>query len=127
MMTLFMFLLGLATIICISRYNESDKLFWKLFVSFVGAYAAGTIVVNMMDHKEQDKVVTINQTPTQVLESIDYNACSFETISLNAANGEKSPKPVSKDTLLNCNNFSLSEVRASSRGQPYLETYYDDS
>ena len=40
MMTLFAFLATVAAIIAIARYNESDKLFWKLLVSFIGAYAA---------------------------------------------------------------------------------------
>ena len=39
MMTLFALLATVAAITAIARYNESDKLFWKLLVSFVGAYA----------------------------------------------------------------------------------------
>ena len=32
-------------ILCIARYNQSNKLFWTLFASFVGAFALTSVVL----------------------------------------------------------------------------------
>ena len=127
MMTLFAVLLVLAIIIAIARYNENDNLFWALLVSFVGAIAAATVVVKMTNSKKQDKVVMIKEAPTQVLESVPCMYCILADTSLTATKREKSPKPVSKDTLLYQDNNILSEVFVSARGQPQYFMYMSDS
>lgn len=128
-MTLLAILTVLVIIVAISRYNESDNLFWKLFVSFVGGIAAATAAVSLVEcsSNKQDKVVMIKQAPTQVLESMPCINCILADISLSATQGEKSPKPVSKDKMLNHNSGILSEVHTSPRGHPQFCMYYDDS
>lgn len=126
MMTLFMFLAGLAVIIGISRYNEDDNLFWKLFIAFIGSFTAACVVGEMMDNKqEQNNVTIVEKAPTQVLASMPCNLCILADISSPATQREKSPKPVGKDKLFNNSSIILSKVRELNRGQPV--PFLDDS
>lgn len=128
MMTLFWFLAGLATCIGIARYNEDDALFWKLFISFVGAFTAATVVDMAIDSKqEQGKVVMVDSMPTQVLQSTPCMYCTLADVSLAATKREKSPKPVSKAVTINPNCIALSEVSPSARGRPQFYMYFSDS
>ncbi len=129
-MTLFWFLAGLATCIGVARYNEDDSLFWKLFISFVGAFTVATYVSSQMDKEEQGKVVMIDNMPTQVLEST--SCCPLYStlagVSLSATKREKSTKPVSKDYVINSEDSVLSKVvHTSARGQPQFYMYFSDS
>ena len=123
-MTLIAFLAMTAAIVAIARYNESDSLFWKLFISLVGAYAAATVVHNVIDSKEQDKVVMVTGLPTQVQQSVSCIPYTLEEISLAATKREKSPKPVSKDSTIKTNDSILSKVLVSARGQPQVESVF---
>lgn len=127
MMTLIAFLLGLGVITAIARYNESDSLFWKLAIAYIGSFGAAKVVTSVMDNKEQDKVVMISDSPTQVQQSISCIPYTLAEMSLLATKREKSPKPVSKDTVTNTSDSILSEVFVSARGQPYTCAYFDDS
>lgn len=127
MVTLFWFILGLIIIIGVSRYNEDDKLFWKLLVAFVGSFAAVSVASHLVNADKQDKVVVIEKAPTQALESMSCNYCTLADISLTATKREKSPKPVGKDSLINQNSLILSEVHATMRGQPHWRMFFDDS
>lgn len=131
MMTLFWFLAGLATCIGIARYNEDDSLFWKLFISFVGAFTAATVVKTQLESENQEKVVKVEKAavPTQVLQSTPsiINFYSLADVSQAATKREKSPKPVSKDSLINKNDSSLSKVFGSIRGQPQMFAFFDTS
>lgn len=132
-MTLFWFLAGLSICIGISRYNEDDALFWKLFISFIGAFTAATVVRTAMENENQEKVVMIEKatvSPTQVLPStpcINLYDYTLADVSKAATKREKSPKPVSKDSLINPNDSSLSKVFGSIRGQPQMFAYFDTS
>ena len=127
MMTLFALLATVAAITAIARYNESDKLFWKLLVSFVGAYAAATFVYKMTEDKKQDKVVMIENAPTQVLSDVPTLNGLVTGMLFSASKREKSPKPVSKDSLFSQSSIILSKVHASPRGQPTWRMFFDDS
>ena len=131
MMTLFWFLAGLGVCIGIARYNEDDSLFWKLFISFIGAFTAATVVKTQLESENQEKVVKVEKAtvPTQVLQSTPsiINFYSLADVSQAATKREKSPKPVSKDSLINKNDSSLSKVFGSIRGQPQMFAYFDTS
>lgn len=128
MMTLLMFIIGILTIIGISRYNESDKLFWKLLVSFVGAYTAACIVGHIVSNNdEQDKVISMQSMPTQVLESAPCMYCTLADVSLSDTRAEKSANPVSKDKLYVSDDSILSEVYVATRGGPLKFDYFDTS
>ena len=122
MMTLIAFLAMTAVITAIARYNESDSLFWKLFISLAGAYGAATVVTNVINSDEKDKVVMISDNPTQVHKSVSYAPFVMCSTSLAATRREKSPKPVGKDTVIKNNDSILSEVFVSARGQPQISS-----
>lgn len=126
MMTLFAFLATIAVIIAIARYNESDKLLWKLVVSFIGAYVAASFVYAMTEDKKQDKVVMIENAPMQVLSDVPTLDGLVTGMLFSASKREKSPKPASKDSLFSQNNLILSKVHASPRGQPTWRMFFDD-
>ena len=127
MMTLLAFVSIIAAITAIARYNESEKLFWSLLVSFVGAYAAVNVAVNLLNDKKEDKVVMIEKSPMQVQESIPLLTGVLADISLSATMREKSPKPAGKDMLFNQDNIITSEVHRKARGQPQWYMYFSDS
>lgn len=126
-MTLIWFLLGTAVCIGVSRYNEDDSLFWKLYIAFIGSFAAATAVKSTMENKEQEKIIVVDETPTQVLQSTPCKFYTLADVSIAATKREKSPKPVSKDSLINENDSLLSEVFVSARGQPGLFNFFDTS
>ena len=128
MMTLLAFISVIGIITAIARYNESEKLFWSLLVSFVGAYAAVNVAVNILNNdKKENKVVMIEKSPMQVQESMPLLTGVLADISLSATMREKSPKPASKDMLFNLDNNVLSEVHRKARGQPQWYMYFSDS
>ena len=126
MITFILFLIGLFAIIGIARYNEDDNLFWKLLVSFVGAYAAATFVYHMTEDKKQDKVVMIENAPMQVLSDVPTLDGLVTGMLFSASKREKSPKPAGKDSLFSQSNIILSKVHASPRGQPTWRMFFDD-
>lgn len=127
MMTLLLLLSGIAVITLVSRYNEDDKLFWKLLISFIGSYAAVTVASQLLSDKEQNEVVMVEKAPMHALESMPILCEGVVTDNSLATLGEKSPKPAGKDILLSKNNNILSEVHRKARGQPQWEMYFSDS
>lgn len=77
-MTLFWFVLGLALVVGIARYNESNKLFWALFCSLLIGVACGHLVskCTATDHKMDKKSINIQMCPTHGLH------CTLDTLSL---------------------------------------------
>lgn len=124
-MILFWFLLGLFIILCISRYNEDDKLFWKLLVSFVGTYAAATFVYKYIESQKQDKVEYYQSAPTQALYSGSHNTCVLADPSVTVTDVVAATDPVSKDIMIGYTMPILSEVYVETRGQPC--EYFDTS
>lgn len=127
MATLFWFLAGTAICIAISRYNEDDALFWKLFIAFTGSFAAATAYKATVENENKEKVVIVTESPTQVLQSTPCNFYTLADVSFAATKREKSPKPVSKDTLINKNDSLLSNVHVLARGQPGLFNFFNTS
>lgn len=92
-MTLLLFILGLLIIFAIARYNESNKLFWTLFVAYTLGFAATVAVYSAFAEKEQNETSLNQAYPTQGLldvqgtfvcipEYADYAALSKVTSSL---------------------------------------------
>lgn len=53
-MALFWFICGILLILGIARYNESNKLFWILLVSFIGAFTAASIVESALNKQKKE-------------------------------------------------------------------------
>lgn len=124
-MILFWFLIGIALILCISRYNESDKLFWTLFISFIGTFAATVAVSKYISNKKQDKIEYVTSAPTQALYTGSHCYCVMPEPSVSATIEPSSSEPVSKDIQSNNLDLSLSKIAEGIRGQPV--EYFDDS
>ena len=63
-MTLLMFVIGLIMIIFIARFNESNKLFWTLLISFISGIAAAGVYNNCTtQNKNENKVTLTKSTP----------------------------------------------------------------
>lgn len=128
MMTLFAIGVVIAAIFGIARYNEDEKLLWKLLVSFVGGAMAVTVAHAVLtSDKKQDKVAMIEKSPMQVAESMPSLNAILADISFVPTMREKSPKPVGKGSAFIHDNSILSEVHRKARGQPQWEMYFNDS
>ena len=62
-----LFILGILCILGIARYNNSNKVFWALFVSYTLAFTVGTIAYKATEKKEQSQVMLNQAYPTQGL------------------------------------------------------------
>ena len=97
MNTLLIFLLGIIVIIGIARYNESNKLFWTLLISFLSGMAVASVY---------NTVTATKSTPTCQISSDIYCLMKGEDQSTNSLNA----KLVSKIGLnSDCNNYRLSK------------------
>ena len=123
-MILFWFLIGIALILAISRYNEDDKLFWMLFISFIGAFASTVAVYKYISNKKQDKVEYVTSVPTQVLYAGPHIYCVLADPGVSVTR-EAISKPVSKEILNNNTDPFLSKIVGGIRDQPF--DYYDTS
>ena len=127
-MTLFAIGAVIAAIFGIARYNEDEKLFWKLLVSFVGGAMAVTVAHTVLSSdKKQNNVVMVEKSPMQVAESMPLLSAVLADISFVPPMREKSPKPAGKELAFNQDNVILSEVHRKARGQPQWEMYFSDS
>lgn len=127
-MTLFTCGAIIAAIFGIARYNEDEKLLWKLLVSFVGGAMAVTVAHTVLtSDKKQNKVAMIEKSPMQVAESMPSLNAILADISFVPTMREKSPKPAGKGLAFIHDNSILSEVHRKARGQPQWEMYFSDS
>ena len=73
MNTLLIFLLGIIVIIGIARYNESNKLFWTLLISFLSGMAVASVYNTVTAPEKNGKNVTLTKsTPTCQISSDIY-------------------------------------------------------
>lgn len=93
-MTLLYCLCGFFAALGIGRYNQSNKLFWALFTSFVLGIAGGA-VYNKVQHHESE-VRTTQVCPTQESSAptiVDVTLCADLAVCTNL------PAPVGKDYI----------------------------
>lgn len=109
-MDLLWFLTGIVIILFIARYNESNKLFWTLLISFTGSFAVATTVMKITNHnsKEEVKKSVIQTCPTQA----PANTLSFLDVTNDIQAGTigiSIPKPVSQELYMSDNTIRTSE------------------
>lgn len=128
-MILFWFFIGVLGVYLIARYNQSNKLFWILLLSFVGMFTVGTICAKANRIENRNKTFHTQVCPTQ-LKLITSSEGSFVTddFSSSTVTSVKTCVPVSKDnTLAICvDSFVSSKICGEIRGQP-LFSYFDTS
>ena len=94
-MTLFLFLLGIAIIIVIARYNESNKLFWALLTCFTLCFAGTKLVIDNLS-KNESKNAFEQVQPTQGLMAASGSFQFLVTDDTSSATTKVTSKPVSK-------------------------------
>lgn len=102
------FIIGIILIFCISRYNESNKLFWTLLTSYVGAFAFTVVVLtyNKPSNQNVDQVYS-----TQLCEDTSDAMCASLMDVFSTTNGTEKSEPVavSKNTPEQINIPTVSE------------------
>ena len=86
------FIIGIVLICCISRYNESNKLFWTLFASYVGAFALTTVVLSAHNKPSKENVDQVYST--QLCEDTSNAMCALLTDVFSTTNGTEKSEPV---------------------------------
>lgn len=116
MTLLIWFAIGLALIIAIARYNESNKLFWILLCSYIGSFTVGTIVKEMIDTDENKAKVTQMYSTQEVSNSLHFDAVTGELLTPS----NESSNLVGKIAFAPSNyDFTFNgRVYNKSRGQP---------
>lgn len=105
-MVLFWFILGIALIFCIARYNESNKLFWSLFIAYVGAFTVATVVLSTKN-REPKKVNLTQAYPTQLYASAPNLFGLSDDVSCSTTNEQTRSDAVSQDyTPVLCKIYS---------------------
>lgn len=116
-MTIIWFILGLLIILAIARYNESNKLFWILFVSYVLGFAGVKMFLDVFGEKEQSEVSLNQAYPIQGLAAMD-NAFVCEVVNICLPTTKTTSSPVGQastpDYVENIN--TLSDVRGVTHG-----------
>ena len=97
-MILFLFLVGVVAIMAIARYNEDDRLFWKLLVSFTLAFTVTSLGVKIMGNEDKSNSTT-QVCPTQALYGTSDIVSPFTDVSTTITVTDTAvPVPVSQDT-----------------------------
>ena len=86
------FIIGIVLICCISRYNESNKLFWTLFASYVGAFALTTVLLSAHNKPSKENVDQVYST--QLCEDTSNAMCALLTDVFSTTNGTEKSEPV---------------------------------
>ena len=122
-MILLWLLLGIALILGIARYNESNKLFWMLLFAYVMGFAGTKMVLQTSNGNEQGNgnlttQVYSTQAPTVSLSTLVY----YITSNTEATNVVTAQTPVSQGytPALSETKITLSEVFGRTRDQPTL-------
>ena len=132
-MSLLLFLIGLFIIFCIGRYNESNKLFWILLISFISSFAITSVAIKAVLEKgkkvEKVSCVSLTQAPASksgIFLLADYALAGTQVL--------YNTKPVGKGTLCSLYNFTenssysgLDDIVIKMIKPPQSTDYFDDS
>lgn len=115
-MTLFLFLLGLAIIIGIARYNESNKLFWALLTCYTLCFAGAKLVIGSLS-EDKSKNAFEQVQPTQGLMTASGSFQFLVTDDTSSATMKATSKPVSKANVPAVErSITLSDVSGVTEG-----------
>lgn len=120
-MILLWFILGIALIFGIARYNESNKLFWTLMIAYAMGFMGTKMVLETVSSEKQSNV-----NSTQIY-SMQAPAASFGTLTClvtdempKTSTVVTAQKPAGQSVVSAFNNvdITLSEVFGGIRDQP---------
>ena len=117
-MVLFWFIIGLIAITLIARYNESDKLFWKLFLAFVLGFASAKMYYHLTNERNENTLTQVS--PTQASMELSGIAQFFLAGSTPEITVSESYVPVSQAYAPAGSESSLilSKIAVGARDQP---------
>ncbi len=123
-MILLWFILGIALILAIARYNESNKLFWTLLFAFVMGFAGAKMYLDVHHGDEQQSNVNLTQVSSTQVSTTTLSALQHYVTSSMLQNGKvvTAHKPVGQGTspATSETGVILSEVFGRTRDQPQL-------
>lgn len=121
-MTVLWFIIGIALILCIARYNESNKLFWTLLFSFIMGFAGTKMILG--NHHDEQSGDNLTQTYSTHVYSTMPGTCTYYTPSnlFEDDNVVTAQHHVGQglSPVLNKVNATLSGVFGRTRDQPLL-------
>lgn len=117
-MVLFWFIIGVIAITLIARYNESDKLFWKLFLAFVLGFASAKMYYHLTNERNENTLTQVS--PTQASMELSGIAQFFLAGSTPEITVSTSYVPVSQAFAPagSESNLVLSKIAGGARDQP---------
>lgn len=117
-MTLFWFIFGIALIFFIARFNESNALFWKLFLSFVLGIAVASLFIKCNnDERNEDHLTQV--VPMQLLATAsDPTVCLLADVEWLMPVSESSNAVSKANKPVLDYHFVSSEVLGNARDQP---------
>lgn len=65
MLTTVLFIAGIAVILLIARYNQSNKLFWTLLMAMLAGFVGGTIATKIATNNSSEHTGLYQSVPTQ--------------------------------------------------------------
>lgn len=98
-MTIIAFILGILLILCIARYNESNKLFWTLLTAYTLSFTAAKMYYDIFGEKEQSEKTLKQASPTQGLAVTSDTCMCFVTDELPTTNVKVTSKPASQVSM----------------------------
>ena len=121
-MTLLLFITGVLLVYLIARYNQSNKLFWTLFLAFVTGFAITKAVLSSHENtSKRNEVVLVQPSPMQMQNAAIYAVPSAPVeVTAPKSAGQVYDAGLIKDYLI------PSEVFEEIRGQPQF-TFFDTS
>jgi len=121
-MILLWFILGIALIFSIARYNESNKLFWTLFVAYILGFTGTKMLVQTVGGNKQSNVNQAQVYSTQVQPTVKSVSTPFQIKVATAYKKVTGSKPVGQSLTpdLSENDITSSEVSERTRDQPQL-------
>lgn len=122
-MVLFWFIIGVIFIALIARYNESNALFWKLFLAFLLGFASCKMYIHLKNEQNKENLTQV--CPTQESTELPGIAQFFLAGNSPEITVSENYAPVSKDYTPALSEMSLilSKISSKGRDQPLLTTH----
>lgn len=126
-MILLWFLLGIALIFGIAKYNESNKLFWTLLLSFIIGIAGAKVVLDTTKSNKVESGKSFQGNSTQI--SVENVALFSEYMPTTTDEVVTAQVSVGQSAIFEQNEelFTTSMILGKSRDQPTTPICFDTS
>lgn len=114
-----LFILGIALIFGIARYNNSNKLFWSLLISYILSFTAAKVIIDAFGENKRSDDTTLNQAyPIQGLDAASDTCLCLLAGELLSTDVKVTSKPVGQviaPEYIEC-NLASSDVFGVTQG-----------